>query len=331
MPRLREPKEKAKPEVEKTALFGAPDKEQTVNKEVETENGEVLVADPPEKKEDEVDAAAELRKRIEQLQKAEQIQRERAERERQEKERAIAAQRERDAEISKLRTEGVQSRADLINKAIESETEAAAVAERELASAMAAGDFEAAAKAQRRISRAESQLVVLQNGKAAIEAEIEEAKARAEAKPEQRQQAGDNLDNFNIPDTAKRWLRAHPEFLTDPRKNAKIQSLHWDVVDEGHEPFSDAYYASLETHLGMRKKETPKVEDEEEPERTAIVSAPVSREVPTNDGKRSTGTVRLTAAQREAAKMAGITETEYAKQLQKLNEEKASGNYGAQR
>jgi len=63
-------------------------------------------------------------------------------------------------------------------------------------------------------------------------------------------------------------------------------------------------------------------------QRTSIVSAPVSREVPTSTPNRQNGKITLTAAQVEAAKMAGITPAEYAKQLQKLTEMKSNGTYG---
>ena len=62
-----------------------------------------------------------------------------------------------------------------------------------------------------------------------------------------------------------------------------------------------------------------------------MVSAPVSREAPSANGSRQSANIRLTASQREAAKMAGISETEYAKQLQKLQKEKSDGNYGERR
>ena len=54
-----------------------------------------------------------------------------------------------------------------------------------------------------------------------------------------------------------------------------------------------------------------------------MVSAPVSREVPTSNQQRSTGQIRLTAAQREAAESAGVTEKVYAEQLQKLQTQQA--------
>jgi hypothetical protein len=126
----------------------------------------------------------------------------------------------------------------------------------------------------------------------------------------------------------------HPEYLSDARKNSKIQALHWDVVDEGHAPFSPAYFESLEQHLGMRAKTTQVETDDDNrdarqpQQRTSIVSAPVSREGTVTNGTRTASQIRLSPAQREAAKMAGISEKDYAIQMQKLAEMKANGTYG---
>lgn len=63
----------------------------------------------------------------------------------------------------------------------------------------------------------------------------------------------------------------------------------------------------------------------------AHVSAPVSREVPSASGHRSPGKVTLTAAHLEAAKIAGVSPTEYARQLVRLQEMQASGEYSERR
>lgn len=57
-----------------------------------------------------------------------------------------------------------------------------------------------------------------------------------------------------------------------------------------------------------------------------FVSAPVSRETVSYSGKREDrpGRMTLTAAQREAAKISGLSETEYARNLLLLREAKAA-------
>jgi hypothetical protein len=72
----------------------------------------------------------------------------------------------------------------------------------------------------------------------------------------------------------------------------------------------------------------PQVEDE----RPSIVSAPVSREAPSESTGRRASQIRLTVEQREAARMAGITEVEYARQLQRLDAAKREeGRYAERR
>ena len=70
---------------------------------------------------------------------------------------------------------------------------------------------------------------------------------------------------------------------------------------------------------------------EPEPEsndRRIPVSAPVSREIPTGDlSPQSPSRVTLSAAEREHAKLAGISEVEFARQKLKLQALKASGHY----
>jgi hypothetical protein len=75
----------------------------------------------------------------------------------------------------------------------------------------------------------------------------------------------------------------------------------------------------------------PLPESADEDRRSAFVSAPVSRETPSAGGSRSNRQIRLTAEEREHARMAGVSEVEYAKQKQKLIEAKNEGSYGDHR
>jgi hypothetical protein len=48
------------------------------------------------------------------------------------------------------------------------------------------------------------------------------------------------------------WLRAHPEFICDARKNAKLQAAHSDALAEGHDPTSAGYLEHVERFVGLR-------------------------------------------------------------------------------
>ena len=67
-------------------------------------------------------------------------------------------------------------------------------------------------------------------------------------------------------------------------------------------------------------------------QRASIVSAPVSRGTASYEtGQRPARTIRLTAEEQEFARIAGISDVEFAKQKQKLALAKANGDYGERR
>jgi hypothetical protein len=60
----------------------------------------------------------------------------------------------------------------------------------------------------------------------------------------------DRLTAFT--DRTADWFRSHPEFLTDPRKNARAQGAHHMALSEGLVPDTDEYIAFCEKTLGIR-------------------------------------------------------------------------------
>lgn len=276
---------------------------------------------------DETDASAAFQKQIDALRKSEQTLREQNEQRGRDLDAAIQRANERDAENATLKKTTYESQGESIASSIAAATAMAQSAQNDLEKAFELGDFKGQADATNRLSKANTDLARLEDGKVELE---QRAAQVAEVKPVK---TNDPLENFNLPDRAKTWLRQHESYLTDPRKNAKLQSLHWDVLDEGHEPYSQDYFESLEQHLGLRQKEqiVNKEDQDDEPQtRGRIVSAPVSREVPTGSSGERNSRVTLSAAQLDAAKIAGITPKEYAEQLLKLREHKSNGMYGGQ-
>ncbi len=283
------------------------------------------------------DPTVALKAQIEKLERANRSYAERVEAERLRAEQALQRAQERDLEVSKLQEQTVNSQQDAINAALTAAQSEAEAAQREIESAASIGDTKAQGEAYRRLSRAEARIVALESGKESLERDIRDRKAAEPPRPEPRSvDGGDAIDKLNIPLTAKTWLRKHPEYLSDQRKNAKIQAAHWDVVDEGIPEYTDEYYEVLEEKLGLRQPPRRAAQVEEDdmddepvaPLRRSAVSAPPSREPPTQ-GLRSTQ-IKLTPAQKEAARIAGVEEKEYAKQLMRLRDEKANGNYGGQ-
>lgn len=322
MPRLR-PAPKKEEEIEEIVpqepqLFGAkePEPEEKTEPEVKPE---------PEKQEE--DPTLALKKQVEELTKSEELQRTRAEQAVRERQEALKWAQEREVEVVKFQKEATQSQYDSIASALAGAQAEAERATQEVEIAGTNQDWKALSEAQRRLARAEARIDKLEDGKFELESRIKVERAKPEPKIEQRPRPQDplDLDKSNLPDSAKTYLRAHPDLITDPRKNARLQAWHWDAIDAGKDAFSKEYFEFID-----EKRDPKKIEPEpQQQQRTNIVSAPVSREVPSGGtgSRQGYGKITLTAEQKDSARIAGVTETEYAKQLIRLNELKANGQY----
>lgn len=287
--------------------------DQEVEIEIDSDEEEVEVKDPSE----------ELRKQVDALRKSEEIHKKRAETYRQEAAEARQAAQQKDAEVGRSRKDILQSQFDAVSTALAASQSEAESAQRDIKTAIEAQDSSAQAEAFSRLARAQANIAKLEDGKVEIEHRLKA--------PEPEQPVKNAM-----PERIQRWLRKHPEYVQDPRKNDKIRSLHWEIIDEGHEFDSDEYIEVMETKLGLREPEeeeevvTPAPKPKPSVQRSSNVSAPVSREAPSSpDGDRG-GLVKLTLAQREAAKIAGVTEKVYAENLSKIMKMKANGTYGGQ-
>jgi hypothetical protein len=142
----------------------------------------------------------------------------------------------------------------------------------------------------------------------------------------------------HLPERVQRWYKAHPEFLTDPEKAAQIQYVHHVAAREVGEQFTDPYYDRMEQMLGLRARPQPSNGSgaaptpaphnvTPPPQRSAVpMSAPPHRSVPSmTTGRPQGGPVRLTAEQAEIAQASGISQEEYARQLQKMERMRAAG------
>lgn len=196
--------------------------------------------------------------------------------------------------------------------------------ERDLESAMEAQDAKALAAAQRRIARAETQLQQLEDAKAGWEMRQEQLQQQREYYMRQQQMQPQRQPtiteaiqaNPNFMQSEKDWLLRHPEVLTDPRKNAAIQNAFYQATqDQGLERGSNEYFKYMDKAMGYTKSEVKP--------RQPVVAAPVSRE-PTQESI-SGSRVTLTAAQREAAKLSGISDVDYARNLIKMRKAQRNG------
>lgn len=218
--------------------------------------------------------------------------------------------------------------------AAESEAESAQV---DIARASEAQDAKMVAEASRKLARAESRLAQLEDGKAALEAqksrEAREAKEDAERRKNQPQQQNQTPEQFidqmpSLLPSQRDWLKAHTELVVNTNKNLRLQGAHAEAVDLNLQPGTQKYFDHLETRLGYKKPDADD-EDDEVDERAQIVSAPPSKQStsPSTGRQANTTRITLTPEQREIARMSGISEIEYARGLQKLNDLKSNGGY----
>jgi hypothetical protein len=61
---------------------------------------------------------------------------------------------------------------------------------------------------------------------------------------------GDHTAKFSDPTAA--WMHQNRDWITDPKKSARVQSAHFDAVAEGIEPDSDEYFSHVERKIGFR-------------------------------------------------------------------------------
>ncbi len=256
---------------------------------------------------------------------------------------AIRRAQEREAELTRERTDREDAEYNSVLTAIAAEQSAMEKAEADYAAAASVGDWAAAAKAQRAMSIAGSRLDRLEDGKRSFESR-RETKAQRTEQP--RQQQGDPIEiqiqALDMPESGKDWLRGHRDYLTDARKNAKLQAAHFEALDVA--PIgTPKYIEALEGALGLQRQ--TETEPAPQPQKRSIpMTAPVSREVPTAaSGTRKQATMRLTEEERKIAResipdrpdLPKLTNAQkeylYAKNKQKYHRMLADGTYDQQR
>jgi hypothetical protein len=118
------------------------------------------------------------------------------------------------------------------------------------------------------------------------------------------------------------WIRKHPEFARDPKKYAAMIGAHNVAVNgAGLREETPEYYAKVEEVLGINPATRHEPHTDDPPQTSSAATAVRERGADTPPAaappSRSTGknAVRLNADQREAAKISGISEEEYAANL----------------
>jgi hypothetical protein len=135
-----------------------------------------------------------------------------------------------------------------------------------------------------------------------------------------------------IPERAKAWLRQHPDYMTDPVKNARITKMHHVAeYQAGGTAYSEDYFQRLEELLGIRAKPNgngiPKPAAQRSsapsPQRQSgsspQVSAPPTRQAPSMTTGRPAGQpMQLTHEEHQLARALKLSPEEYAENKQKM-------------
>lgn len=272
-----------------------------------------------------------LAKALADQQRAEEMQRT-AQRERDD---ALARERERTAELERERERGDDAQYNSVLTAIAAEQSTVAKAEQDYAAHAQAGDWASAAAAQRIMSAASARLDRLEDGKQAFETRRETRPAPQTQRPAPQQQPQSFEEKISaLPEPARNWLRNHPEFINDTGMNDKINATHQYLTKtKGVGQFTPAYFEALDQEFGF--KAAPQAQPQR---RTMPMSAPVSRDVPTATGTRSTP-MHLTEEERKIARisimdrpdMPNLTNEQkeyiYAQNKRKLHAMRANGQY----
>jgi hypothetical protein len=238
-----------------------------------------------------------------------------------EKSARIAAERRADeASASEVaaRTESQDNRLHLVTTAISSVKQSNDILKQNYAEAMAAQDFTKVADIQLEMSTNAAKLNDLERGKIALE-KAPKPQARAPSDP---------VEQFvaTMSPQSASWIRAHPELVTDVKKNRKMIRAHEDAIDEGIKPDTPEYFQSIERAMGFTKADPviadidPMAETAKPVRKAAPAAAPVTRSG--NGAGNRPNVVTLTSEEVEMAGMMGQTPEEYARNKIALIKEK---------
>lgn len=260
---------------------------------------EVKVADKADGVEDE--AIASLKRQLDEA---------RAEAARQ-SERAIEAQRqarEFETRATNATTHTLASQIDSVESAIALAKSEGDQAQRSYAAAMEVADYDAAAKAQRVMSRAEAEVMRLQDGKAVLT----DRQKKVSEQP-QRREAPSGVDDMvdGIIQASSRqaqdYIRRNRAALTSEKHVNRMIAAHQLAVSSDVEPDTEDYFTFIDKQMGWGGEKEP-----EAPARkaqTKTVSAPVSRGGGVIGSHNGKPTISREAA--ELAKEMGVSPSRY--------------------
>lgn len=203
---------------------------------------------------------------------------------------------------------------NLINGAITTVKREMEILRQNKIAALSSQDHQAVADIDIHISDAMNRLQQLNLGKEALESQPQQPYVKMPPPIDPVEQFASQLSQRSA-----EWIRRHPEYVTDPRKNQKMLAAHYAALGEGIAPDTDDYFRYVEDSL------TPARVKAEPESPMSAASAPAARKAPPPAApvsRSGTGkTTRLTRDEVEMAAMMGQTPEEYAKNKAALQRE----------
>jgi hypothetical protein len=202
----------------------------------------------------------------------------------------------------------------LVTTALESVKTSQKALKADYAAALAAQDFERVAEIQELMSDNSARIIQLDAGKKQLE-KAPKPTARPPTDPVEQ------FVSTMTPQSAS-WVRAHAEYVRDPKLNRKMIRAHEDAMDDGIKVDSPEYFASIEKNLGLTKEAIISTEDVKLDDPVSAAAAATSRRTPppsapVSRGGSGTGSrpnvVTLSADEVEMARATGLTPEEYAR------------------
>lgn len=329
MPRLRpipEPQPAAPPKEEDPNLKLA---------EPYSDEPEVIVEEKPPQQ-NEADLA--LKKQIDRLRQEAELGR----RLQQERDQALLLAAEQQKKASRSERDRLDGEDERLKLAINSAKMTAEKALADLNAAESAGDIEAKNSALARMVDATAEAKRFEEARESLKGirkdfkkERKQQREKLEQFHQQQQQrppTHEYIRSLDLPNDCKDWLDSHQEYIEDKWKANDLAYIHNRAERDGLRPGMPGYLDYINDGLRQIGSLVPTTEERREnQQRASMMSAPVSREVPSGGGgQRPSTRITLTPAQKEAAKMSGLSEADYAKNLIKMNEMKANGTFGGQ-
>lgn len=251
------------------------------------------------------DALAELKERLENVEKARQDAERRA--------------RELESVALTAKNEVNDTNLHLLNNAIDTVKRDVSILKNNYRHALASGDYAEAAEIQEQMSQNASKLLRLEEGKS----EMEKMPRQEVPSPAQ---VADPVEAFasRLSYASAQWIRAHPECVTNPNMNQMMIGAHNLAKGKGYQEDTREYFDFIENTLGFSNNDSPvprtRSEDNQMPSggrQAAPIAAPVSRAA-SSSGSSNPNVVRLNAAERETADAMGMSYQEYAKNKREL-------------